>query len=154
MYFKFNVGSKPKKVSAENLTVMSQMTTIWQWLAKSDVPRNQLRLNWERKLKECRKKLRRIFCSQSLVLGIFQVEFTWRHLPSVNCINYGFFLEPLQNTVLPKTSSKQVTGLWSRGPLKFLNDTKLILNDQGSHSLIQNISLLCTIFPHMGPSLE
>ena len=73
--------------------------------------------------------MRRIFCSQSLALGIFQVEFTWRHLPSVNCINYGFFLEPLQNTVLPKTSSTQVTG-----PQKFLNDTNLILNDQRGHS--------------------
>ena len=30
-------------------------------------------------------------------------------------------------------SSRQVTGLWNRGPLKILNGIKLILDDQGNH---------------------
>ena len=42
-------------------------------------------------------------------------------------------LEPLQISALTKKSS---TSLWNRGPLKVLNDAKLILNESGVPSLI------------------
>ena len=40
-------------------------------------------------------------------------------------------LEPFQNTMLSKKSFRSVIGLWNTGPLKVVNDIKLILNDQG-----------------------
>ena len=42
-------------------------------------------------------------------------------------------LEPVYYTEWHKKSTWQVTGLWTRGPLKVLNGTKLILDDQGNH---------------------
>ena len=42
-------------------------------------------------------------------------------------------LEPLQISALTKKSS---TSLWNRGPLKVLNDAKLILNKSGVPALI------------------
>ena len=43
-------------------------------------------------------------------------------------------LEPLQNTALTKKSYLPFTCLWSKVPLKILNDIKLILNDPLDHS--------------------
>ena len=40
-----------------------------------------------------------------------------------------------------KKSSCPVTGVWNRGPLKFLNSIKLILDDQGNHLDSNTISL-------------
>ena len=39
----------------------------------------------------------------------------------------------LITAMCPKKVPNQGTGLWNRGPLKVLNGTKLILDDQGDH---------------------
>ena len=44
-----------------------------------------------------------------------------------------------------KKSSWPINGLWIRGPLKILNGTQLILDDQGKH-------LDSSVWNHLGPS--
>ena len=44
-----------------------------------------------------------------------------------------FLLEPIKNTVVFNTSLS-FAGVWNRGPLKVLDDSKLIINDQEGHS--------------------
>ena len=45
----------------------------------------------------------------------------------------GLALEPVCCKNQQKKSFCPVTGLWNRGPLKILNNIKLILDDQGNH---------------------
>ena len=51
-------------------------------------------------------------------------------------------LEPVCCKNLQKNSSWPVTGLWSRGPLKDLKDSKLILNESKLFPLSSRVSLV------------
>ena len=119
---------------------------LWVWVATATVFLNSVKYNHINMGKKCKHHLNKInptYFSISIKILFCPHHIQMKIQKIVHCVPYytTINLELVCCKKQKKTSSWLVTGLRNRGPLKILNGTKFILDDQGNHLDSNTISL-------------